>query len=155
VARLINIFAICPSLLDFHTRSANEARMGDARKPMPPEPEPPELCPRERAELSRQGAKSAARGEAVGANPMLLLVNQGERHDTWRARSAAWTIGFNAQAGFGLPRPQSLRTNRGAGPRTAAPKALLSSVEGRPAARSAGGDGTPAPGAPSTRAPAQ
>lgn len=56
----------------------------------------------EAAELRRQGAKAAARGDTVACNPMLSRPNRptstGEKSGTWAARSAAWQSGFEAQA---------------------------------------------------------
>lgn len=56
----------------------------------------------ERDELRRQGAKAAARGEAVQCNPMLARSNRpavtGEPLPLWSARCAAWQSGFEAQA---------------------------------------------------------
>jgi hypothetical protein len=56
----------------------------------------------ERDELRRQGAKAAARGEAVQCNPMLAQSNRpavtGEPLPLWSARSAAWQSGFEAQS---------------------------------------------------------
>lgn len=59
------------------------------------------LDARERAELLRQGAKAAARGDAAGANPMDTAVNgiglTGEADGLWRLRRAAWRQGFESQ----------------------------------------------------------
>ena len=55
----------------------------------------------ERAELQRQGAKAAARGEPQEANPMLDSINQphstGESHAVWGSRRDAWEQGRVAQ----------------------------------------------------------
>lgn len=68
---------------------------------------PPAAPPRaaaadnERAELQRQGAKAAARGEPREANPMFHSVNQpgatGESHHVWSGRRDAWEGGRMAQ----------------------------------------------------------
>ncbi len=56
----------------------------------------------ESAELQRQGAKAAARGEPREANPMLEPVNRpsatGESHGLWASRRDAWERGRIAQA---------------------------------------------------------
>lgn len=57
---------------------------------------------REKAELSRQGAKSAARGERRAANPMEEAKNSpastGETQTQWRGRRDAWQAGFDQQS---------------------------------------------------------
>jgi hypothetical protein len=62
---------------------------------------PPPAEPGEHAELRRQGAKAAARGEALAANPMLEVINQpgatGETPPVWAARRDAWDHGHGAQ----------------------------------------------------------
>jgi hypothetical protein len=56
---------------------------------------------RERAELERQGAKAAARGEPREANPMFDSINQpgatGESPQVWSGRRDAWERGYVAQ----------------------------------------------------------
>ena len=56
----------------------------------------------ERAELQRQGAKAAARGETASANPMHDLPNTpgatGESADTWQQRHDAWQQGHDTQS---------------------------------------------------------
>jgi len=72
----------------------------------------------ELAELRRQGAKAAARGEAQGANPMLDVANRpgatGESEVAWSGRRDAWEHGHasqrvpaasSARSASGLPRP--------------------------------------------------
>ncbi|MBX3605950.1 MAG: hypothetical protein KF788_11780 [Piscinibacter sp.] len=63
---------------------------------------PPALSGAERAELQRQGAKAAARGEPGDANPLGHARNQpsatGESADTWLQRSDAWDQGHEAQS---------------------------------------------------------
>ena len=58
---------------------------------------PPAAADGERAELQRQGAKAAARGEPREANPMLDAVNKpastGESHGVWASRRDAWERG--------------------------------------------------------------
>ncbi len=55
----------------------------------------------ESAELRRQGAKAAARGEPRESNPMLEAINQppstGESHAMWSSRRDAWERGRSAQ----------------------------------------------------------
>jgi hypothetical protein len=55
----------------------------------------------ERAELNRQGAKAAARGEASGSNPLKQTVNRppatGETPALWQLRLQAWQSGFENQ----------------------------------------------------------
>lgn len=55
----------------------------------------------ERAELHRQGAKAAARGEPPESNPMLDSINRpqstGESHVVWGRRRDAWEQGRVAQ----------------------------------------------------------
>jgi hypothetical protein len=55
----------------------------------------------ERAELNRQGAKAAARGEAAGSNPLRQTVNHpratGEAPALWLLRLQAWENGFENQ----------------------------------------------------------
>ena len=62
---------------------------------------PPAAGPGEHAELHRQGAKAAARGDARATNPMLDVVNQpdatGESRQTWLKRCEAWAEGFDKE----------------------------------------------------------
>ena len=55
----------------------------------------------ERAELERQGAKAAARGDHVLANPLVRLVNlpgsTGECPERWARRHEAWQRGYELQ----------------------------------------------------------
>jgi hypothetical protein len=55
----------------------------------------------ERAELCRQGAKAAARGECSAVNPFLHRRNSpphtGESTARWRERSSAWQAGHDFQ----------------------------------------------------------
>lgn len=55
----------------------------------------------EHAELQRQGAKAAVRGEAQAVNPMLDTVNQpsatGESERVWSDRRDAWDRGHDSQ----------------------------------------------------------
>lgn len=55
----------------------------------------------EHAELQRQGAKAAARGEAQASNPMLDNINQppatGESESVWSDRRDAWDRGHGSQ----------------------------------------------------------
>ena len=63
----------------------------------------------ERAELNRQGAKAAARGEGAGSNPLRQTVNRprttGETPAMWLLRLQAWKSGFDNQGPL-LPGPQ-------------------------------------------------
>ena len=56
----------------------------------------------ERAELHRQGAKAAARGESVAGNPLHRPENSpeatGESAQTWWQRIKAWQRGHEAQS---------------------------------------------------------
>ena len=56
----------------------------------------------ERAELHRQGAKAAARGESVARNPLHQPENSpeatGESAQTWWQRIKAWQRGHEAQS---------------------------------------------------------
>jgi hypothetical protein len=60
------------------------------------------MKPSEKAELERQGAKAAVRGEDASMNPMLLLHNMplatGETKQEWRLRLEAWQAGYEQQA---------------------------------------------------------
>ncbi|WP_157264405.1 CrpP-related protein [Azohydromonas aeria] len=60
------------------------------------------MKPGEHAELERQGAKAAARGEAWGSNPMLRALNMppltGESQQEWQRRYDAWRVGYERQA---------------------------------------------------------
>ena len=57
----------------------------------------------ERAELQRQGAKAAARGDNASSNPMHEPPNTpaatGESKDIWHQRQEAWQQGHDAQSG--------------------------------------------------------
>lgn len=61
----------------------------------------------EHAELQRQGAKAAARGEAQASNPMLDTINQpdatGESEQIWSDRRDAWDRGHGSQQRPGAP----------------------------------------------------
>ncbi|MCE4555196.1 serine protease [Pelomonas cellulosilytica] len=65
----------------------------------------PDTPHRERAELQRQGAKAALRGEALAANPMLDAINRplttGESESVWAARRDDWERGHSAQQDAG------------------------------------------------------
>lgn len=56
----------------------------------------------ERAELSRQGAKAAARGDVAATNPMGSTQNApdvtGESQERWAQRSDAWLAGHDVQS---------------------------------------------------------
>jgi hypothetical protein len=60
------------------------------------------LSPAERAELQRQGAKAAARGESSDANPLHEPQNRpsatGESVAQWSKRRAAWQQGHDVQS---------------------------------------------------------
>lgn len=67
------------------------------------------LSPAERAEIQRQGAKAAARGEAVDANPFRKSDHDpsaaSETSDRRAMRRAAWKRGHEAQAQARLKAP--------------------------------------------------
>ncbi|WP_416763705.1 CrpP-related protein [Roseateles sp. So40a] len=56
----------------------------------------------ERAELQRQGAKAAARGDETSENPMTqasnLPTSTGESRGIWQKRKDAWQSGHEAQS---------------------------------------------------------
>lgn len=68
----------------------------------PASPPEPLLSTAERAELQRQGAKAAARGEPSDTNPLSQAHNKppatGESTDKWLQRSDAWDQGHEAQS---------------------------------------------------------
>jgi hypothetical protein len=68
----------------------------------PRSPPPPKRNRREKAELSRQGAKSAARGDSPPVNPMDADENTppstGESVQEWRDRRDAWQAGYDQQS---------------------------------------------------------
>lgn len=55
----------------------------------------------EKAELARQGAKAAARGDGRMTNPISRQVNlpaaTGESTDSWKERREAWNAGHDHQ----------------------------------------------------------
>lgn len=63
--------------------------------------DPAALSSAERAEIQRQGAKAAARGEPADANPMKMQHGRTPASDesahAWRQRSVAWEQGHAAQ----------------------------------------------------------
>ncbi|WP_350082212.1 S1 family peptidase [Aquabacterium humicola] len=69
--------------------------------PAPGTPAAPAADNAEHAELQRQGAKAAVRGEARASNPMLAAINQpdltGESQQVWSGRRDAWESGHNSQ----------------------------------------------------------
>lgn len=80
---------------------------------------PPAQAPDgEQAELHRQGAKAAARGEPRESNPMLDSINQphatGEGHRVWASRRDAWERGRVAQQA--APSARSLPAGSAEGP---------------------------------------
>lgn len=74
----------------------------------------------EHAELERQGAKAAVRGEASAANPMCTPINQpdatGESQQRWSARRDAWEHGYRAQQSSMAPTPPQATPERGPDP---------------------------------------
>ena len=83
---------------------------------VPAEPlPPPKTAIGEHAELQRQGAKAAARGEALETNPMLASINQpdatGESEHMWSGRRDAWESGHSSQQ---YPTTSSTRMGGGA-----------------------------------------
>ena len=79
-------------------------RIGAQAHPVhiPPAPDVLLLSGAERAEIQRQGAKSAARGEPADANPLRQPRNKphatGESAAKWLQRSTAWEQGHAAQS---------------------------------------------------------
>ncbi len=73
----------------------------------PPDQTSPATVLAEHAELQRQGAKAAVRGETAGSNPMFDSVNQpdatGETEQAWSARRDAWERGHGSQQTATLP----------------------------------------------------
>lgn len=67
----------------------------------------------EHAELRRQGAKAAARGEAQASNPMLDSINQpsttGESEEVWSDRRDAWACGHVSQQNPAMPAARAVR----------------------------------------------
>jgi hypothetical protein len=65
----------------------------------------------ERAELHRQGAKAAARGEAASSNPMDNTSNMpgstGEAVGTWQQRHDAWQKGHDTQTSTSAEDPSA------------------------------------------------
>lgn len=78
---------------------------------IPPDSPPADasLPATERAELQRQGAKAAARGDDPTSNPMNAESNApaatGESAAVWRQRQAAWQGGHEAQSKAEPPAP--------------------------------------------------
>lgn len=59
------------------------------------------MRPGEQAELERQGAKAAVRGDDSGSNPLLQKQNMpastGEALQEWGRRYEAWRAGYEQQ----------------------------------------------------------
>jgi len=74
----------------------------------------PPMVSAEHAELQRQGAKAAARGEASESNPMFDSINQpavtGESKQAWSGRREAWERGHSSQM---LSAASLVRSNSG------------------------------------------
>jgi hypothetical protein len=70
----------------------------------------------ERAELQRQGAKAAARGDQPSSNPMNEPPNlphtTGEPAGTWRQRREAWQQGHDFQSRTGDSADPASRSQR-------------------------------------------
>jgi hypothetical protein len=66
------------------------------------------MRPGEQAELERQGAKAAVRGDEAGSNPLLQQQNMpastGEALQEWRRRYDAWRAGYERQVLKPAPR---------------------------------------------------
>lgn len=81
--------------------TADAAAASPVNPPGPVAPAVPAAYSAEHAELRRQGAKAAVRGEARESNPMLDAINQpdstGESQQVWSDRRDAWESGHNAQ----------------------------------------------------------
>jgi hypothetical protein len=94
---------VCRQLIQVLTATPSEAARATVPSPAAAAPpgDPP-LAAEERAELWRQGAKSAARGESDTANPMLHRQNgpatTGETQHRWSARSGAWQDGHDLES---------------------------------------------------------
>lgn len=75
---------------------------------------PPAVGIGEHAELHRQGAKAAARGDARTTNPMLDAVNQpyatGESTNVWTERRDSWDHGHTSQLSPASEPLRSVRT---------------------------------------------
>jgi hypothetical protein len=87
---------------------ANDEAMAPAAaaSPAPPSPPPPTVSG-EHAELQRQGAKAAVRGESLAVNPMLDSINRpdatGESEQVWSGRRDAWRRGHGSQSSASDP----------------------------------------------------
>ena len=81
--------------------AADAATASPLDPPAPVAPAAPVGDNAEHAELQRQGAKAAVRGEARGSNPMLDAINQpdstGESQQMWSGRRDAWESGHSSQ----------------------------------------------------------
>ncbi|WP_156901658.1 CrpP-related protein [Azohydromonas australica] len=66
------------------------------------------MRPGEQAELERQGAKAAVRGDEAGSNPLLQQRNMpastGEALQEWGRRYDAWRAGYEQQVLKAAPR---------------------------------------------------
>ena len=86
----------------------DKAPAGAPEGPAPPARPETDATGGEYAELQRQGAKAAARGEALESNPMLESINQpratGESEQVWSSRRNAWERGHVAQHGSTVAR---------------------------------------------------
>jgi S1-C subfamily serine protease len=85
------------------SRPSNPSATDEAPAPALPDAAPTksENAGGEYAELQRQGAKAAARGEARESNPMFDSINQpgatGESEQVWSRRRDAWERGYVVQ----------------------------------------------------------
>lgn len=74
----------------------------------------------EHAELERQGAKAAVRGEASASNPMCAPINRpdatGESLQRWSARRDAWEHGYRSQQSSMEAPPLQTSQERGLDP---------------------------------------
>ena len=81
--------------------AADAASASPVDPPGPVAPAAPAARKAEHAELQRQGAKAAVRGEARESNPMLDAINQpdstGESQQVWSGRRDAWERGHSSQ----------------------------------------------------------
>lgn len=75
---------------------------------------PSAVNPDEHAELRRQGAKAAARGDAQTTNPMFDAVNQpdatGESNNVWTERRDSWDRGHTSQLALAGEHLRSVKT---------------------------------------------
>lgn len=93
---------------------AADAAPAPVDRPAADAPASPAAYNAEHAELQRQGAKAAVRGEARESNPMLDEINRpvstGESQQVWSGRRDAWESGHSSQR---VPQVLPVGTARG------------------------------------------